>query len=133
MIYLLDQSLSIPADERQAMMDYINADIREHRQGKDRAGVVVFGRDAAVEIPPFDDNVQLEQTIESVVDPEYTNLAAAMKLAQALFPEDAAKRIVLMSDGNQNLGNAVEQAQALAGGGRGHRRRCRSDIAPAPR
>ena len=101
------------------MMDYINADIREHRQGKDRVGVVVFGRDAAVEIPPFDDNVQLEQTIESVVDPEYTNLAAAMKLAQALFPEDAAKRIVLLSDGNQNLGNAVEQAQALSAAGVG--------------
>ena len=59
-IYLLDQSLSIPADRRQAMIDYVNADIREHRQGKDRVGVVVFGRDAAIEIPPFDDNVQLD-------------------------------------------------------------------------
>ena len=118
-VYLLDQSLSIPADRRQAMIDYVNADIRQHRRGTDRAGVVVFGRDAAIEIPPFDDNVQLAQTIESVIDPEYTNLAAAMKLAQALFPEDAAKRIVLVSDGNQNLGNAVEQAQALAGAGVG--------------
>ena len=118
-VYLLDQSLSIPADRRQEMIDYINADIRAHRRGTDRAGVIVFGRDAAIEIPPFDDNVQLAQTIESVIDPEYTNLAAAMKLAQAVFPEDAAKRIVLVSDGNQNLGNAVEQAQVLAGAGVG--------------
>ena len=42
-----------------------------------------------------------------------------MKLAQAIFPEDAAKRIVLLSDGNQNLGNAVEQAQSLASAGVG--------------
>ena len=35
-----------------------------------------------------------------------------MKLAQATFPEDAAKRIVVVSDGNQNLGDAVEQARA---------------------
>jgi Mg-chelatase subunit ChlD/uncharacterized membrane protein len=118
-IYLLDQSLSIPAERRQAMTELVNAEIREHRKGKDRVGVVVFGRDAAIEIPPFDDNVQLAQAIESIVDPEYTSLAGAMKLAQALFPEDAAKRIVLVSDGNQNLGNAMEQAQALAGAGVG--------------
>ncbi len=133
-VYLLDQSLSIPADRRQTMIDYVNADIRSHRQGRDRAGVVVFGRDAAIEIPPFDENVQVQQAIESVVDPEYTNLAAAMKLALALFPEDAAKRIVLVSDGNQNLGNAAEQAQTLAGASAGIdvlpiRYRARTDVA----
>ncbi len=123
-VYLLDQSFSIPAERRQALIDYINADMHNRRKGKDRVGVVVFGRDAAIEIPPFDDDVQMAQTIESFVDPEYTNLAAAMKLAQAIFPEDAAKRIVLVSDGNQNLGNAMEQAQALAGAGVG------IDVAP---
>ncbi len=123
-VYLLDQSFSIPAERRQALIDYINADMHQRRKGKDRVGVVVFGRDAAIEIPPFDDDVQVAQTIESFVDPEYTNLAAAMKLAQAIFPEDAAKRIVLVSDGNQNLGNAMEQAQALASAGVG------IDVAP---
>jgi Mg-chelatase subunit ChlD len=118
-VYLLDQSFSIPAERRQAIVDYVNADIRQHRKERDRAAVVVFGRDAAIEIPPFDADVQIAQSIESLVDPEYTNLAAAMKLAQALFPEDAAKRIVLVSDGNQNLGNAAEQAQALSDAGVG--------------
>ena len=42
-----------------------------------------------------------------------------MKLAQASFPEDAAKRIVVVSDGNQNLGDAVEQAQGVAAAGIG--------------
>ena len=56
-VYLLDQSFSIPADRRQALIDYINADIHQRRKGKDRVGVVVFGRDAAIEIPPYDDNV----------------------------------------------------------------------------
>ena len=63
-IYLLDQSLSIPEKAR-AMIDYISAEIREHRKGKDRAGVMVFGRDAAVEMPPFDDNVHMSRAIES--------------------------------------------------------------------
>ena len=42
-----------------------------------------------------------------------------MKLAQATFPEDAARRIVLVTDGNQNQGNALEQAQAVAASGIG--------------
>ncbi|MGA2796761.1 MAG: VWA domain-containing protein [Thermoguttaceae bacterium] len=118
-IFLLDQSLSIPVQSREAMIKYVNAEIRKHRKDRDRVGAIVFGRDAAIEIPPYDDNVQMSSKIESIFDPEYTNIAAAMKLAQASFPEDAAKRIVIISDGNQNLGNAVEQAQGLAQAGVG--------------
>ena len=118
-VYLLDQSLSIPAEQRRAMIEYVNASIIEHREKDDRAGVIVFGRDAAIEIPPFDDSVQIPPAIESVLDPENTNLAGAMRLAQASFPEDAAKRIVIVSDGNENLGDALKQAQAVAGSGIG--------------
>jgi len=125
-IYLVDQSLSIPAErpgagggppkmlDRRAMLDYVNAAILEHRQEDDRAGVIVFGRDAAIEVPPYDDDVQIPE-VESQFDPEYTNLAGAIKLAEASFPEDAAKRIVLISDGNQNLGDVVQQARKAAG------------------
>ena len=118
-IYLLDQSLSIPAQHRQAMIKYVNAAILEHRRRQDRVGVIVFGRDAAIEIPPFDDDVQMSLLVESMLDPEYTDLARAMRLAQASFPEDASKRIVLVSDGNQNLGDAAEQAQGLSDAGVG--------------
>ncbi|NLX96434.1 MAG: VWA domain-containing protein [Rhodopirellula sp.] len=118
-IYLLDQSLSIPAEQRRAMILYVNAAIEAHREHRDRAGVVVFGREAAIEIPPFDDDVKMPLLVESLLDPEYTNLAGAMRLAQASFPEDAARRIVVVSDGNENMGDAVEQARGLAGAGVG--------------
>ena len=88
--------------------------------------MIVFGRDAAIELPPFDDDLQMGNAIESLFDPQATNIAAAMKLAQATFPEDAARRIVLVTDGNQNQGNALEQAQAAGGRGHRHRRRARS-------
>ncbi len=117
MIYLLDQSLSIPEAQRKQMIEFVNAAIREHREKQDRAGVIVFGREAAIEIPPFDDQVQIPDRIETMPDPEYTNLASAMKLAQASFPEDAAKRVVIVSDGNENLGNALDQARAMAEAG----------------
>src|SRR3972149_3979985 len=113
-IFLLDQSLSVPPEGRRAMIDYVNAAIGKHRQGADRAGVIVFGREAAIEVPPFDFTVPVSAAVESPVDPEHTNLAAAMRLAQASFPEDAARRIVVVTDGNENLESALQQAQALA-------------------
>ena len=60
-IYLLDQSVSIPEAQRRAMVDYVNADIKKHRHNDrgDHAGVIVFGRDAAIEHPPFDDDIQI--------------------------------------------------------------------------
>jgi len=55
-IYLLDQSLSIPEARRDAMIDYVNASIRDQREAEkgDRAGVIVFGKNAEVEVPPVD-------------------------------------------------------------------------------
>ncbi len=40
-----------------------------------------------------------------------------MQRAMAMFPHDAAKRIVLVTDGNQNIGDALEEARAMADAG----------------
>ncbi len=117
--YLLDLSQSIPGETRAQMIEYVNQAVERHRRPRDRAGVIVFGRDAAIELPPFDESIPLSATPGSPVDPEYTNLAAAMRLAQATFPEDAARRVVILSDGNENVGDAMEQARALAAAGTG--------------
>ncbi len=118
-IYLLDQSLSIPADQRLAMIDYVNASIDAQRsdEHQDRVGVIAFGRDAAVEIPPVDFDVQLPSRVESLLDPEHTDLATAIQRAKAMFPYDTAKRIVLVTDGNQNLGDALREARAATDSG----------------
>jgi len=114
--YLLDQSESIPMLQRQAMLEYVTRAVRKHRDAKrdDCAGVIVFGHDAVVEVPPFDDDIpfiNLESTIGLRTDA--TNLAAALKMAQATFPEDSAKRIVVISDGNENMGDARAAARTL--------------------
>ena len=118
-LYLLDQSLSIPETQRREMIRYVNESIRRQRDKdrEDRAGVIVFGREASVEIPPIDEHLPVEMKIESLLDPEYTDLAGAMKTALALFPHDSSKRVVLLSDGNENLGDARQQAQALIDAG----------------
>lgn len=122
-LYVLDQSLSVPPEHRRAMVEWVNRSIRRHRHDDDRAGVIVFGRRALVEIPPFDDAVQLNDRLEAAADPQFdprqTNLADALRLAQATFPEGTARRVVVVSDGNQTQGDAVEQARLAVEAGIG--------------
>ncbi|MCA9207604.1 MAG: VWA domain-containing protein, partial [Planctomycetales bacterium] len=115
-IYVLDQSESIPAGKRQMMLDYVTEDVAAHRdmEREDRAGVIVFGREATIEIPPFDDDIAVSQVESNFGATDATNLEAALKLAQASFPEDSAKRIVVVTDGNENLGNSTSIAPLLA-------------------
>ena len=49
----------------------------------------------------------------------HTSIASALRLARGTFPEGTAKRVVLVSDGNQNLGDAFAEAQALTNAGIG--------------
>ena len=117
-IYVLDQSESIPQDQRDAMLNFVKEDVSRHRDDtkRDRAAVIVFGRDASIEVPPLDDDLPLVGRLESVYDlrPDATNLAQALKLAQATFPEDSSRRIVVISDGNENEGDSRAIAEVMA-------------------
>ncbi len=120
-MYVLDQSESIPAAKRQVMLDYVVRNVRKHRDGVrgDRAGIIVFGRDAAIEIPPFDDEIRLRR-LESLMDrSDATNLESALNLAQATMPEDTARRVVVVTDGNENLGQARKLVARVAAAGIG--------------
>ena len=91
-------SSSTPSNERQKKPD-------------DLSGIVVFGKEPRVENPPSP-NPGPKLAIENTVDGENTDLGAAVKLALASFPEDTARRLVLLSDGNSNRGNDLEQVLA---------------------
>ncbi len=115
-IFLLDRSESIPTAPNwgDSMLGYVNSAIKSQKRTNDLAGVIVFGKEPRVESPPSANPPQLN-SIENAPDAEYTDLAAAIKLALASFPEDTARRLVVLSDGNDNRGRAVEQAFAAKG------------------
>ncbi len=46
-----------------------------------------------------------------------TDIGAALRLASALFPDDAQKRIVLLSDGNDTTGSGQTEAALAAARG----------------
>ena len=102
--YLLDRSDSIPGPQQELARDYVNQSF-EHSQEGDRGGVLVFGTDAALE-SSAQPVVDL-QKIHAVIGTERTDIAGAVRLASAAFPETGQKRIVLLSDGNENTGDAI--------------------------
>ncbi len=55
----------------------------------------------------------------SILDKSATNLASAAEVAQASFPEDSSKQVVIVTDGNENLGDARPVAKLMAEDGIG--------------
>lgn len=121
--YLLDQSESIPQEQRDLMLDYVHQEVTKHRNVDrgDLAGVIIFGRQALVEIPAYDENLPTIGKIEGFheLETDATNLAAAFRQAVASFPGDAAKRVVVASDGNENIDSARSVSPILAENGIG--------------
>lgn len=121
-VFLLDQSASIPKEKREFMLTYAREAVVNHRQGNDQlAGAIVFGGNAKTEVAPYNGTLPLLDVSESAFDLKTgaTNLESALKLAKALFPEDTAKRVVVISDGNENIGDAMTIAGSLANDGIG--------------
>ncbi len=112
-MYVVDASESIPQEYRGTILSFVSEDSKKRNKTKDdQTGVIVFGKEPKVETPPQMSEANLMLGIENTVDGQYTDIGGALKLALATFPEDSARRIVLIADGNENRGNAIEQALA---------------------
>ena len=107
--FVLDRSDSIPSAQQEAARDYVNK-ATKRMQHVDKAGVIVFGSEASIESAP-NSAVDL-QKIQAVVGTERTDLAAAIRLGTAAFPETGQKRLVLLTDGNENAGDAMSAVLA---------------------
>jgi uncharacterized membrane protein len=128
-LFVVDRSFSIPEDPDpeinpesghvdrrwQRVEKFINdaVELRGSEHKGDRAGLILFGRRPRLELPPSNAPSFNWKFVDAAsnIDGYYTDIAAAIKLALASFPEGSGKRIVLISDGNENLGNAEEQAR----------------------
>jgi uncharacterized membrane protein len=107
--FMLDRSQSVPSPQQDSGRAYINEAAKDKKQN-DLAGVLVFGADAAIETRP-NKQVDLRQ-IQAVVGAERTDIAGAIRLGTAAFPENGQKRLVLLSDGNENVGDAMSALAA---------------------
>ncbi len=72
-------------------------------------GLILFGADAQREWLPSEGRTF--QNFQARPDPDGTEIAGALRLATALFPPGYARRIVLLSDGNETSGLARTTAE----------------------
>ena len=107
-IFLLDRSDSMGSSAQEAAEQYVRDALAEMNED-DMAGVVLFGGDAQVERPvgPSDELAPLR----TVPSDDNTDIAEAIRLALALFPDNAARRIVILSDGQATVGDSIAAAQ----------------------
>lgn len=111
-VFAVDQSDSVPAESKRAAAQFIRSATAALRSGKDRVGLIGFDGQASVEQVP-----QPELLVDypgRPIEPHRTSIAAALRLGLALLPADAAKRLVILSDGNENVGSAGEEAMTYA-------------------
>jgi Mg-chelatase subunit ChlD len=73
--------------------------------------VAFFGADARLELTVQEDTELLQPATK--VDASRTDLAGALRLAGAVLPTDARRRIVVVSDGRANHGDATTEARRL--------------------
>ena len=106
--FLIDRSQSVPAQEQQVAHELLAA---TEKQQTDKAGLMVFGADAGIEMTLTPAALQTN-TIQTVVGVDRTDIAGAIRLGTAAFPETGQKRLVLFSDGNENIGDAVQAVMA---------------------
>jgi len=109
-VFLIDASDSLPLASQNQAVDYVQQAMSEMKSD-DQAAVVVFGGDALVE--SLMSSSRELGAITSIPRSSQTDLSAAIRLALALYPPDAARRMVLLSDGDATQGD-VEAAAHLA-------------------
>ncbi|MCH7995283.1 MAG: VWA domain-containing protein, partial [Planctomycetes bacterium] len=109
-MFLMDRSHSV-----RELQDDQEAFIRGATQGmppEDRVGLIDFARHAFLQQLPMRGGFYVPPgRLPTMQGTDRTDIASAMRLAMAMFPHDAAKRIVLMSDGNDNLGDLMAEAR----------------------
>jgi Mg-chelatase subunit ChlD len=110
-IFAVDRSDSISGDQGQAAQEFVRMAAARRRPG-DRIGLVTFGADAIVEELP---SAQPQLAFSSQPIGSATDIGQAIRAALAALPPDGGRRIVVLSDGNDNRG-VLSDALALARG-----------------
>lgn len=113
-VFLLDVSDSVAPSQRLAALDYIKQAVAT-ADPDDRMAVVVFGARAQVERvaePP-----RPLDRIDGLVAGSRTNIEDAIHLALAILPGGMHQRLVLLSDGGENVGQALNAARLAAARG----------------
>lgn len=108
-MFVVDTSDSVSDSEAARANDFVSDAIGQLGT-KDVAAVMSFGRRVAMESAPS--GRRSIQRPQAETDPSASNLAAALRLASAAMPAGKGRRVVVLSDGNETMGDARQAAEA---------------------
>ena len=91
-MFVLDYSDSISPEAKVRELEYVQNAVKTKRDN-DRAGIVVFGRDAYIELAPS--TSRSVDKIQTVTSTQFTDIAAAIRLGMASLPDGMQKRLVV--------------------------------------
>jgi Ca-activated chloride channel family protein len=121
-VFVVDRSESIGSEARDVADRWLEDALAAAPSGR-RATIVEFGAKPVLTVPPGaasevaggvggDTSGQDQEPL----DPAFTDISAALGLGRAL-PLGGGRRLVLVSDGGENIGQAIDQAAQAAAEG----------------
>ena len=113
-VFLVDVSDSLGPELQEAQLAWVEQAM-EAMGPDDLAGIVAFGARPYTERVPG--TLREPGALQSQPSRSNTDLAAAIRHGSALLPGDAARRLVILSDGRATLGDAPAAARQAAASG----------------
>lgn len=111
-IFLADMSSSTMT-ERENMSAFIEASIASKSE-KDHVGLIAFGYDSQVEAKVSDQ--AYFDGFQAGINPQFTDIQKALIQGNALFPTNMKKRLVVLTDGRENVGDVSRQISSIVQG-----------------
>lgn len=108
-IFLVDTSSSMPEESIQEATAFINEAIAAKGE-RDEVKVLGFAQRPYQVALGEDGKLAKIDRLEEEDDRLQTNVAAALRMAYGLFPQDHLKRVVLISDGNATRGDLIAES-----------------------
>ncbi len=115
-MYLADFSKSVPLDLRRETENFIVESSRTMKEN-DKATLLTFDGRTNIEQLPSNKGasgtgIHRDPPFPDGQRPDQTNISQAIRMAIACMPPDMNNRMVIISDGNQNVGDAVTEARS---------------------
>jgi uncharacterized membrane protein len=112
-VFVVDRSESVAPMDKSGVLESIDRMV-SNLAPEDEAGIVVFGKEAVIE-RQFQRKPEIS-AIQSTPEAAGTNISKGLNLARSMLAskQEFSKHIVLWSDGNQTMGDALKEAAISA-------------------
>ncbi len=114
-IYVVDDSASLTPEAREQARKFVRNSAAESGSG-DQIGIVGFARTPELWQAPAS-KLTISEQWPKAEDRSATRIAEALNFASAVFPIESAKRLVLLSDGNDTSEGTLGVADSLGTSG----------------